>query len=36
VVETNGKAHVHVRLLGEAAPGSMVRLRVRGAETEQS
>ena len=29
--ETNGKAHVHVRVKGTAAPGSIVRLRVRGA-----
>ena len=33
-VETNGKAHVRVRLVGEAAPGSMVRLRVRGSERD--
>ena len=33
-VETNGKAHVRVRLVGKAVPGSMVRLRVRGTATE--
>jgi branched-chain amino acid transport system permease protein len=32
----NGKAHVHVRVVGEAVPGSMLRLRVHGAETESS
>ena len=32
--ETNGKAHVRVRLVGKAVPGSMVRLRVRGTATE--
>jgi hypothetical protein len=31
----NGKAHVHVRVNGETAPGSMLRLRVRGAEGER-
>ena len=30
--ETNGKAHVRVRVLGQAVPGSLLRLRVRGAE----
>jgi branched-chain amino acid transport system permease protein len=29
--EANGKAHVRVRVHGEAVPGSVVRLRVRGA-----
>jgi branched-chain amino acid transport system permease protein len=29
--EANGKAHVRVRLRGKAVPGSMVRLRLRGA-----
>jgi len=33
--ETNGKAHVHVRVVGEAVPGSMLRLRVRGAEADK-
>jgi branched-chain amino acid transport system permease protein len=33
--ETNGKAHVHVRVLGTAVPGSMLRLRVRGAEADK-
>jgi branched-chain amino acid transport system permease protein len=33
--ETNGKAHVHVKVLGEAVPGSVLRLRVHGAEVEQ-
>jgi hypothetical protein len=33
--ETNGKAHVHVRLKGEAVPGSVVRLRLRGAGGER-
>jgi len=32
VAETNGKAHVRVRMKGTAVPGSVVRLRVRGAE----
>ena len=26
----NGKAHVRVRVIGKAVPGSMLRLRVRG------
>jgi branched-chain amino acid transport system permease protein len=33
--ETNGKPHVRVRLVGKAVPGSVVRLRVRGAETDR-
>jgi hypothetical protein len=33
--ETNGKAHVHVKVLGEPVPGSVLRLRVHGAEAEQ-
>jgi hypothetical protein len=30
-VVTNGKAHARIRLHGEAPPGSLVRLRIRGA-----
>ena len=29
--EANGKGHIRVRLIGKPVPGSMLRLRVRGA-----